>query len=114
MTVPHKPAIFGLLFASLGLSPSEAKAQRRAETSFQARGCCPWCEENMVNALEGGEVLKIHWDQTTERMTVVYRTRKTTSEEIQRRIALAGHDTDAFPAPDSAYLALPACCWYRD
>ena len=114
MTVPHKLAIFGLLFASLGLSPSEAKAQRRAETSFQARGCCPWCEENMVNALEGGAVLRIHWDQTTERMTVVYRTRKITSKEIQRRIALAGHDTDAFPALDSAYLALPACCWYRD
>ena len=114
MTVPHKLAIFGLLFASLGLSPSEAKAQRRAETSFQARGCCPWCEENMVNALEGGAVLRIHWDQSTERMTVVYRTRKITSKEIQRRIALAGHDTDAFPAPDSAYLALPACCWYRD
>jgi Cu(I)/Ag(I) efflux system membrane fusion protein len=114
MTVRFNLATFGLLFAFLGLSPGDARAQRRAETSFQARGCCPWCEENMVNALEGVAVLKIHWDQTTERMAVVYRPRKITSKEIQRRVALAGHDTDAFPAPDSAYFALPACCRYRD
>ena len=104
----------GLLFVLLGVFSPDATAQRRAQVSFQARGCCPWCEENMVNALDGGEVRLIHWDQTTERMTVVYRTRQITPEEIQRRVALAGHDTDAFAAPDSAYFALPACCRYRD
>jgi hypothetical protein len=82
--------------------------------SFQASGCCPWCGENVESALDVKGVKYAVWDQYEQRVTVKYRPRKTSLKELQRLVAAKGHDTDAFLAPDSAYLALPGCCHYRD
>lgn len=81
---------------------------------FQASGCCPWCGENIESALDVKGVQHAVWDQYEQRVTVKFRPRKTSLRNLQRLVAAKGHDTEAFPAPDSAYLALPACCHYRD
>ena len=38
---------------------------------------------------------------------------KTTNEEILKRIALVGYDSDTFLAPDDTYSNLPVCCQYE-
>ena len=94
--------------------PVGAMGQSKVTVSFEARGCCPWCGENIETALDVRGVTKASWDQFEQRATVKYRPRKTSLKDLQRLVAAKGHDTEAFPAPDSAYLALPACCHYRD
>lgn len=104
----------GLWAVLLGGVPTHMAGQLKLSADFHASGCCPWCGENMESALDVQGVKKAHWDQFEQRITVIYRPRKTSLRTLQRLVAEAGHDTDAFEAPDSAYLALPSCCRYRD
>jgi copper chaperone CopZ len=113
--------VFGARLASAGLAaaflvalPLAAVAQGKVTEGFGARGCCPWCGENIEAALEGRGVKQASWDQFEQRVTVTYRPRKTSLRELQQRVADAGHDTDAVQAPDAAYFALPGCCRYRE
>jgi hypothetical protein len=39
--------------------------------------------------------------------------KKTNKDEILKRIALAGYDSESFLAPDEAYNNLPGCCQYN-
>ena len=82
--------------------------------SFTAKGCCPTCETLILDAVVCEGVKFASWDQFEERLTVEIFTGSTTSEELQKRVSLAGYDTDMCLAPDSVYLAMPACCRYRD
>ena len=82
--------------------------------SFTAKGCCPTCEELIIEAASTEGVKAVSWDQFEERLTVEVLTGSTTSSELQKRVALAGYDTDLYLASDSVYLAMPACCRYRD
>ena len=82
--------------------------------SFTAKGCCPTCEKFIITAVSSEDVKSVSWDQFEESLTVEFFTGSTTSFELQRRVALAGYDTDMYLAPDSVYLAMRACCRYRD
>lgn len=82
--------------------------------SFTAKGCCPTCEALIIHAASCEGVKSVSWDQFEERLTVEVFTGSTTSSELQKRVSLAGYDTDMYLAPDSVYLAMPACCRYRD
>jgi hypothetical protein len=44
--------------------------------------------------------------------TLTYDPSKTNQDEILKRIALAGYDSDQFLAPDDVYAKLPKCCQY--
>jgi hypothetical protein len=94
--------------------PLAALSQSKVTERFGAKGCCPWCGENIEHVLEMKGVQNATWDQFEQQVTVTFKPRRTNVLALQRRVALAGHDTDAFAAPDSAYLALPACCRYRE
>ena len=45
--------------------------------------------------------------------TLNYDAQKTNQEEILKRIALAGYDSEKFLAPDDAYNKLAGCCQYK-
>jgi len=107
-------AVARLAMAGLAFLPVVAAAQGKVTARFGARGCCPWCGENIEAALEGPGVKRAMWDQFQQEVTVTFRPRKTSLHELQRCVADAGHDTDAVPAPDAAYFALPECCRYRE
>ena len=85
------------------------------ETStFTAKGCCPTCETAIINAISNEGVNTATWDQFQQVLTVQYFSELTTSNELQKKISLAGYDTDLYLAPDSIYLAMPKCCRYRE
>ena len=44
--------------------------------------------------------------------SISYDTKKTNKDEILKRIALVGYDSDAFLAPDDVYNNLHGCCQY--
>lgn len=45
--------------------------------------------------------------------TISFDTLKTNQEDILKRIALSGYDSDLFRAPDNIYAELPECCQYE-
>lgn len=84
------------------------------EITFTARGCCLSCEESILKSLQIDEVKSAQWNQYNEEITMKFYPNKISAENLQRRVSLAGYDTDLFMASDSVYLALPKCCHYRD
>lgn len=101
------------LFSVFFLSGFHLWAQGSVKCEFVAKGCCPMCEERIVEALDVPGVRAVEWDQFEERATVVYKPKKISEEHIQELVAQAGHDTELFTASDEVYNGLAACCLYR-
>ncbi|GAA0886926.1 hypothetical protein GCM10009120_55250 [Sphingobacterium siyangense subsp. cladoniae] len=53
-----------------------------------------------------GQFAKVDWNQTTKLAVVIYDSSKTSTDEVLKRIALAGFDNEKFLAPDDAYIQL--------
>jgi copper chaperone CopZ len=75
-------------------------------------GNCGMCETKIENAGNIKKVAKVDWDQDSKMATLTFDTTKTNSDEVLKRIALAGYDSDKFLAPDDVYDNLHGCCQY--
>lgn len=84
------------------------------EASVRVEGNCSMCKSRIEKAVAVKEVKFAKWNKRTKMLTVAFETPPMTQDSLQRRIAVAGHDTGTYRAPDSVYGALPACCLYRD
>ncbi|MFN8277370.1 MAG: DUF3347 domain-containing protein [Chitinophagales bacterium] len=71
------------------------------------------CESKIEKAGNVKKVAKVDWNKDTKMASITYDSTKTNQDEILKRIALAGYDSDQFLAPDNAYSALPQCCQYE-
>jgi Cu(I)/Ag(I) efflux system membrane fusion protein len=82
--------------------------------AFQVSGNCEMCKdriENVAMAIKG--VGSADWKVADKMLRVKFSADKTNKELIQKAIAMAGHDTEKFKAPDDVYKKLPECCLYR-
>jgi mercuric ion binding protein len=53
------------------------------------------------------------WDETTQSLTLTYNVFKQNAEDnVQKKIALVGNDTEKYKADDIVYQKLPYCCHY--
>ena len=75
-------------------------------------GNCDMCKTRIEKAAKVNGVSKANWDSKTQMLALVYDPSKTTSDDIQKKIAAVGHDTEKFKADDKAYAKLPGCCKY--
>ena len=76
-------------------------------------GNCDMCKERIEKAVKVDGVSKASWDSKTQMLSVVYDPSKTNSNDIQKKIAAVGHDTEKFKADDKAYAKLDDCCQYE-
>ena len=104
-----KALIAVLLFA---LAPV-AFAQETQEAQFKVYGNCGMCKSRIEKTASVKEVRYAKWNRSTKILSVAFTVPGMTADSLQRRIAAVGHDTDTYKAPDSVYVALPACCLYR-
>lgn len=77
-------------------------------------GNCGMCERRIENAL--ANVKGMHsadWDVETKVLSVQYDNEIITLDEIKKKVAAAGHDTDKFRAEKKVYDQLPGCCQYE-
>ncbi len=97
------------------LSFTMTKAQiRNAQTeSAMIYGNCEICERSIEKAGSVKRIASVDWDKDTKEAVLTYDTSKTNRDEILKRIALAGYDSDQFLAPDEVYSQLPECCQYE-
>ncbi len=100
-----------LLMLTFTLSYAQIK---NAKTEIvKVYGNCGMCEKTIEKAGNKKKISKVDWDKNTKMATITYNTKKTNQDEILKRIALSGYDSDSFRAPDEAYANLPECCQYE-
>ena len=58
-------------------------------------------------------VAKGKWDVETKILALTIDSTKTNADEVLKRVADAGYDSEKFKAPDEAYAKLHKCCQYE-
>ena len=81
-------------------------------TTAKIYGNCGMCEKTIEKAGNLKKIASVDWNQDTKMATLTYDSKKTNQDEILKRIALAGYDSDSFLAPDAVYDGLHGCCQY--
>ncbi|MDG1962402.1 MAG: DUF3347 domain-containing protein [Flavobacteriaceae bacterium] len=76
-------------------------------------GNCGMCESTIEKAGNLKNQSNVDWNKETKMATISYDSLKTSKEEILKRIALVGYDSDTFLAPNDTYSNLPSCCQYE-
>ncbi len=77
-------------------------------------GNCGMCKSRIDGSL--GNVKGIHsadWNVETKVLLVKYDKEIITMDDIKKRVAKVGHDTDLFRADQKVYDELPGCCQYE-
>ncbi|OAB28082.1 Protein of unknown function [Flavobacterium fryxellicola] len=104
-----------LIAITLLLSVTVASAQiKNSKTeTVKIYGNCDMCKSTIETAGTLKKVAKVEWNKDTKMATLTYDSTKTSQDEILKRVALAGYDSDKYLAPDDVYDALHGCCQYE-
>ncbi len=89
-----------------------AQIKNAKTETFKVYGNCGMCKTTIEKSGNSKKTAKVDWNQETQMATITYDTKKTTSDEILKKIALSGYDSDKFLAPDDVYNNLHGCCQY--
>ncbi len=84
-----------------------------ATATFAVSGNCGMCKKSIETAVNKKGVAAGSWNVDTKVLSLTYNSKKTTPEEILKRVAYAGYDNPKFLAPDEAYAKLHECCQYE-
>jgi copper chaperone CopZ len=96
----------------LSFAVSTAQIKNAQTTTVKIYGNCGMCEKTIETTGSIKKVATVDWNKDTKMATLTYDSKKTNQDEILKRIALAGYDSDAFLAPDDVYANLHGCCQY--
>lgn len=99
-----------LLFSS---SSCNAQIKNAKTEIVKIYGNCEMCEKTIETAGNVKKVANVEWNKDSKMATITYNSIKTNQDEILKRIALAGYDSDKFLAPDDVYSKLAGCCQYE-
>ncbi|RAJ15980.1 DUF3347 domain-containing protein [Arenibacter echinorum] len=97
----------------LSFAAANAQAKNLKSESVKIFGNCAMCEKTIEKAGNLNNAAKVDWDKDTKMAIISFDTLATSKEEILKRIALAGYDSELFFAPDDTYANLPECCQYE-
>ena len=109
-----KNSLMKIMIAISVLLSTTGNAQiKNAKTeSVKIYGNCGMCETKIEKAGNIKKIANVDWNQETQMATLTYDAKKTNQDEILKRIALVGYDSDKFLAPDDVYNNLHGCCQY--
>ncbi|MFA6580688.1 MAG: cation transporter [Paludibacter sp.] len=92
---------------------NNAKAVTVKTEQIKVSGNCESCKARIEKAAKVDGVTKADWNTKTKMLTLVYNPSKVKSDDIQKKLAAVGHDTQKYKASDKVYASLPGCCKYR-
>lgn len=96
----------------LSAAVSNAQIKNATTETVKISGNCGMCKTAIEKVGSINKVAKVDWNKDTNMATLTYDSKQTSQDEILKRIALAGYDSEKFLAPDDAYAKLPGCCQY--
>ena len=93
---------------------SNAKAQIKnpATDSAKIYGNCGMCKTKIEKAANQKNISEVVWNEETGVAAITFDATKTTKDDILKKIASVGYDSDSYKAPDAIYNKLPVCCQY--
>ena len=97
----------------LSFTSCEAQIKNAKTETVKIYGNCDMCKKKIEKAGNLKSIAKVTWDDKTQIATLIYDAKKTNQDEILKRIALVGYDSDKFLAPDKTYSKLDQCCQYN-
>jgi copper chaperone CopZ len=84
------------------------------KTEFKVFGACGMCKNRIETAAKSVDgVNTANWNSENKMLAIEYETGKVNLDDIHKKIAEAGHDTEKVRAKDEVYQGLPACCHYE-
>lgn len=89
-----------------------AQTENTKTEEIKVSGNCGMCKKTIEKAGNIKDVAIVVWNKETQMATLTYHESKTNKEEIAKRIAKAGYDTELVKAKDEDYNNLPGCCQY--
>lgn len=110
-----KNSISKILLATtmlLTFSFSNAQIKNVKTETVKIYGNCGMCKTTIEKAANVKNAVKVDWNKDTKMATLSYDAKKTNQDEILKRVALAGYDSDKFLAPNDVYAELHGCCQY--
>jgi copper chaperone CopZ len=107
-----KIIIVALLAIALG-SNSYAQTSTSKTETIKVSGNCEMCKARIEKAAKLDGVSKAEWNKKDKTLTATFDPAKTNIDEIAKKVALSGHDTEKVKATDAVYDKLPGCCKYR-
>ena len=106
--------IIALSFAFFLLAPLSGAAKGdKVKEKFKVWGNCGMCNKVITKAAMSVEgVISAKWSSETQKMSVKFYSDQTNLDEIQKKIASVGYDTETYKADDEVYEKLHYCCKY--
>ena len=104
-----------VLFLNMNIQAQDKKQATNSSvktSSFKVYGNCESCKSRIEKAAKVDGVTKAEWNVDSKMITLTYNPAKISSDEVQKKIAAVGHDTEKYTAADKIYKGLPACCQY--
>ena len=114
-TVKFITAIVAVVLMCVSISAqtkTQGKGTVEKTVTIKVWGNCESCKARIETAAKIDGVIKADWDVNSKLLTLVYKPSKVSSEDVEKKIAAAGHDTEKYTADDKAYNSLPSCCKY--
>lgn len=97
----------------LSFTATYAQIKNAKTETVKIYGNCDMCKNTIEKAGNFKNIANVDWNVDTKMATLTYNESKTDKNEILKRIALSGYDSDSFLAPESVYSNLPGCCQYE-
>lgn len=110
-----------MLFAFATIQSANAQSDKTQRTigiktqNVKVSGTCSMDERRIETAAYSVDGIKsANWNEYTQVLTLTYSVfRKDAADNVQKKIAAVGNDTDKYRANDAVYQALPDCCHYQ-
>lgn len=106
-------AMMALVILTHSNAQTGAKSGATKTETIKVSGNCGMCKERIETAAKVDGVSKAEWNKDSKMLTLAYDPSKVKSDDIQKKIAAVGHDTEKFKADTKVYNGLPGCCKYR-
>lgn len=105
--------IFAAVVLILSTTLFFAQSKNLKTETLKIHGNCDMCKATIEKAGNKKNIAKVEWNKDSKMATLTYDEKQTTKDEILKRIALAGYDSESFLAPTDVYEKLPECCHYE-
>ncbi|MFN0031907.1 MAG: heavy-metal-associated domain-containing protein [Flavobacteriales bacterium] len=114
MQIIFKTLILASVASLLAFTPGPTKQVKTVTTTFWVAGICGLCEELIEKAMDTRGVVAADYVLDTNMLTVTYKPKKISEDQLHQLLNDAGYDTDKSKATDDQYSRTPGCCKYRE
>ena len=102
-----------LIIAILSTVSVNLFAQSVKTDTISVNGNCGMCKKTIEKAAKGDGGSAAVWNKDTKKMLLTYDPSKTSTDDVEKRIAVSGYDTEKYKATDKSYNKLEKCCQYK-